>query len=446
MTARWRWLVLACCFAVPVVAQAQTDDLAPKPWRFSGFSTLALTHNNNASAGLIFSQDQVHPARQGWSGHLDSVIGGQVDYRISSATDLVVQGVVRAGMGEPQLRMAFARHRLGGGVSFRVGRFRNPMFFDSDVAEVGYANLMVRPALPVYIVANSVPAVDGADLQWQTQWGDASVVVQGYVGKARYRQQFYDQNGEIGLNKVDPLRGAAASLNWPSLTLRASRTLTRSTIDSDSIRRFYGGVQQLAGGLGQAGAGLALMPGMAAAGAALQAQGAQIAGLDGLYNSQPSYTSVGFDGTANRWRFAGEWIELDTGSAMLGRFKGFQLTAGYSWGAWTPFVSTAALLRKTPLFDSSRLNVNTAGAAPALDGAATALRNGLDQSSQTTDISSRSISVGARWDFRDNMALKFQFDRIRTPGARANGPFAVPNPGAYVNGAHVFTISLDTVF
>jgi hypothetical protein len=117
-------------------------------------------------------------------------------------------------------------------------------------------------------------------------------------------------------------------------------------------------------------------------------------------------------------------------------------------GAWTPYAGRSGLYRKTALFDSSLLSVDLPPVLPGaaqINGYAAQLRAGLDQSSQTSDISSHSSTLGVRWEAAERMAVKFQWDRIRSPSPNANGPFAV-RMRPFDNGVSVFSISIDAVF
>jgi hypothetical protein len=186
-----------CCLLLATCAMsaafAGEAEVAPSPVKLSGFATLGLTHNDNSEAGVIFSSSQKRPATQGVSGNLDSVLGLQMDWQLLPTTSVVVQGVARAGEDfEPKLRLAYVRQQLGADAAVRLGRMRSPLFFDSDVAEIGYAYLMSRAPIPVYGSMNNVSHLDGGDVQWRQSLGNIAFLLQGYYGSDRYKHRFYN--------------------------------------------------------------------------------------------------------------------------------------------------------------------------------------------------------------------------------------------------------------
>jgi hypothetical protein len=209
---------------------------------------------------------------------------------------------------------------------------------------------------------------------------------------------------------------------------------------SGQIDLLNGGLAQISGGL----AAMAMNPFLPpATAAALGAEANAIAGFRNPYDNKPIYTSVGFDANLAPWRLQGEWIGFDSQSPMVGKYHGYHLTAGYSMGDLTPYVSFARQDRKTAAIDTSAF-VET-GMDLDLDRAITGMKAGLDQAARFANLTTRSVSVGVRWDFREDMALKAQYDRITTPNATTPGYFAVPAL-PFQNKANLFTVALDVVF
>lgn len=436
----FRWLLGLACILSPALAMADDSSAA---LQVSGFATLAVTHNDNATAGAIVANSQKHPAGSGVSGNLDSVLGVQLDWQALRDTSVVLQGVARAGNDmTPELRMGYLRQELGGGLSVRAGRIRSPLYLDSDVAEIGYAYLMSRPPIPLYGIVNNVSSIDGADLQWRHTFGDAAFTLQGYYGRSGYKHRFYNLNPVAAADaELRDIRGLALNLALPSLRVRVSRTWVGSyTLRSDQVSQLNAGLGQLSAGLRAMAANPALP---AATAAALNSEAGQIQGFGNPFDNRPIYTSIGFDGNAGNWRILGEWARMDSRSAMVGQYQGWQLTAGYPLGEFTPYASLAHQKRLSPPLDTRALAAT--GLDPALDGAIAQMKNGLDQAAGFADLSTRSISLGVRYDFRENMALKVQYDRLQTPSTSTPGYFAVPAL-PMGNRVNLFTVSLDMVF
>ena len=389
--------------------------------RLSGFATLAVTHNDSSEAGAITSFSQTRPVGKGWSPNLDSVLGLQLDWQPLQGTSFMLQGVARAGEDlRPQLRAAYLRQQLGDRLALRVGRFRSPLYFDSDIAEIGYANLMARPALPLYGMVNSVASLDGADLQWQFNLNEASLRAQLFSGGYDYQHRF---NNLQPVQSADArLRGAvgfALNLQTRDAVLRLSRTeMDRFEMRSAQVEQFNGALTQL----NQALLGMAAqMPGPA--GAALQARAQSLEGLRNPFDNRPIYTSLGLDLNWQRWRLMGELAQMDSRAALVGRYRGYSLTLARSFDELTPYVNLASQRRSGSGMDTSALAPT--GLDPRLDGGMAQLGAGYAQAQRFADLSMRSASLGLRWDWREHLALKLQYDRVSTPDSMTPGSLAV---------------------
>ncbi|MDT8999763.1 hypothetical protein RQP53_10835 [Paucibacter sp. APW11] len=413
------------------------------PLRLSGFATLGLTHNDNADAGAISSFSQLRPVRQGWSANLDSVLGLQLEWQPLASSSVLLQAVSRAGEdGRPQLRAAYLRQQLGQGLALRLGRLRSPLYFDSDIAEIGYANLAVRPALPLYSVVNSVASLDGGDLQWRHNIGDASLLLQAFAGGYAYQHRFNNlQPVQSADARLSGMRGFSVAWNRPELSLRFARTeIDRYTMRSAHVEQLNGGLAQLGGALQQLAANPQLPPQLQAA---LQAQATALPGLANPFDNRPIYTSLGLDANLERWRLMGELTHMNSRAALVGRYRGASVTLARSFDDFTPYLSYARLQRYGEQLDLAALSPS--GLDPRLDGGIAQLRGGFEQAQRFADLSTRSISVGLRWDWRENMALKAQFDRINTPSATTPGSLAVGQL-PFNNKVQLFSLTLDLVF
>jgi len=424
------------------VPEAAPVEKAPSNFHLSGFATLGATYSDNRDVGVITAYSDAHPSRHGLSADLDSVLGLQAVWRPFGGPSITAQGVARPdgdGM-RVDLRMAYVRQELGRNVAVRLGRIRSPLYFDSDVAEVGYAYLTARPPIPLYSIVNSVGALDGGDVQLRHAWGDTAVLVQGYYGDSRYDHQFYNQ-GTAARARLTGVHGASVSLILPWVTLRASRTwVHRYTMWGANIDQLNAGLGQLAGGLTLA-ASNPFLPAQVAAALKGKAQG--ITALANPFDNRPIYTSIGFDASYRALRLLGEWTQLDSQSAMIGKYEGWQGTIGYSIGTVTPYMTYARNHRTDGPLDTSALGPT--GLDPALDAGLGQMQGAFTLARTYADLSMRSLSLGARWDLRANMALKVQYDRLTTPATSVPGMFAVARL-PIDRSANLATLALNLVF
>ena len=73
------------------------------------------------------------------------------------------------------------------------------------------------------------------------------------------------------------------------------------------------------------------------------------------------------------------------------------------------------------------------------------MRTALDETARFANLSSRSIGVGVRWEARADMAVKLQYERLRTPSGNHPGVFAVPALPIEPT-TNLFSMTLDFVF
>ena len=435
--------VLAGTVTSTVCAQTADDNASGFGLRWSGFATLGLTHHANDNAGVIASFSQKFPANKGLSGRLDTVGGLQADLRLSEGTSATVQAVMRAGDDfKPQLRMAYVRQNLGADMAVRVGRFRSPLFADSDVTEIGFAYLSMRPPLPIYGVAASLPHIDGADLQWRHSFGQAGVQVQAYAGSRKGKHIFPNTTPPDEADfAVSGIRGLAVSVGLPNVTLRSSYTsFAQTTMRSPLLTQLNSGLAQVSGGLGAIAAN-PFLPGVLSA--SLAAQAKEVQSYIDPYDSRPIYMSLGFDANVDRWRVIGELTTLDSRSQTVGRYAGSQFTLGYAWGTVTPYVTVSRNSRRSGSLDTRGLSPT--GLNPVLDGSIAQLKGAFNQAAQFADLSSRANTVGLRWDVKENLAVKLQFDQIRTPSRNSPGVLAVRQL-PFDNKVNLFGASLNYIY
>ncbi|MCX2863470.1 hypothetical protein OOZ63_16690 [Paucibacter sp. PLA-PC-4] len=443
-TAPWR---RRCSLALSGLAlcgpAAASEDTAAGPLRFSGFATLGMAHNDNATAGATTSFSQLKPVQQGWSANMDTVLGLQLEWQPAGGTTLQLQGVARAGEDmRPRLRIAALRQQLGHGLSLNLGRLRSPLFFDSSIAEIGYANLTVRPAPAIYGVVNSVASLDGADLHWRLNLGDASLLAQLFGGRYDYTHRFNNFSPALSADaSLRGLLGFSLSANLQDLTLRVSHTeIDRYVLRSEQVSQINNGLSQLSGALGQLALNPQLPPPMLAA---LQAKARGLDALRNPFDNHPVYTSIGLDGNWRHWRLLTELTWMDPHNDLVGSGRGYSLTLARSFGDFTPYLSLARQQRSAARLNTTALAPT--GLDPQLDGALNQLKQGFDRAQRFADIRSRSLSLGLRWDWRENMAIKTQLDLVRTPDAGTPGPLAVPAL-PFDNTLRLFSITLDLVF
>lgn len=415
------------------------EESTAKALKLSGFGTLGLSHHHNHDVGVISSFSQKSPAYSGVSANLDTVLGLQLNWQAADATSFALQAVGRAGESmTPQVRMAYVRQQFGPDLSVRVGRYRSPLYFDSDVTEIGYANLTARKPIPVYWISNSVAAVDGADVQWRKTTDNTAWLFHGYAGRSHVKHRFPLVTGDSTLSNI---KGVAVTYMLANVSLRASRTwVGKYAMQASQLDQMNAGLQQAAAGL----SALSMSPMLPDA---LRANMASRASAAASYinplDNQPIYTSLGFNANWGQWSLLGGWVGFHSQSEMIGKYDTYYITVGRSIGDFTPYIELARQRRSSALFNTSALGPT--GLSSQLDAGLVQIQGSLSEMSRFADFSTRSASVGVRWDVRENMALKLQYDRFKTPSPYNAAGFATSTLPIN-NRVHLVSAVLDFIF
>lgn len=264
------------------------------------------------------------------------------------------------------------------------------MFRETEYFHIGYAQLAVRPALPVYSKLSAISHLDGGDVRWQFEGGDWVYALQLFGGNASYTHQTYLSGYEPLRAKVDQLHGAVVKAMSGNFTFRASHTQVGTTrYESREIRAVNDAISAAASGLRAAG------------------QAAQADLLEAYRNPLDSrnlhYSSLGIDWQPGDWQLIGEMTLLNPNSRMIGVSKAWQMTVGRSFGNITPYVLFSRQDTKTPALTEA------AFAAPGLGG----LRDELAAVIKRGDLTMRSLGVGVRYELKSELAVKLQVEKLR---------------------------------
>lgn len=437
------WIIFSLLIDSNTVWALDSDILDASSIRLTGFTTIGLTYHDNHDAGVITSFSQRNPADNGFSTNLDSVLGLQLDWNLLQDTSLTLQGLSRTGNNlQPEMRMGYLQQQLGSDFSARIGRFRIPVFLDSDAVDIGYAYTMVRQPTSLYHIANSVGFVDGGDVQWNPFFGNTGLSVQAYYGQNKYKHRSYAAS-PVAVGEGDPhgISGLVVKTMLPNVTLYGGYSQSGDlTFRSGGIDRFNTAITTLSANL----IALSHSPVLSdAQKTAIRQQADRISALHNPYDAQNKYISFGIDTSLDAWRLLGEWIFFNPGTHMVGKHEGFHLMAAYSVGNFTPYISLARLYLTGERFDSSIFAPT--GLNAVLDAGLAQIANATGWANGEAGFASSTFSLGVRWDFRKNMALKAQYDRIETPNSMTIGSLAVYNV-PFDNELHLFSIALDIVF
>jgi hypothetical protein len=294
----------------------------------------------------------------------------------------------------PRIEWAFAKYSLLDNLEIRAGRIRPAVYALSDFLDVNFTNPWVRPPIEQYSTF-SITHLDGADVLWHVQTGPISWLVQPYFGSnsAETPANAKLDADAVGLNLV----GEISDFSFRAGYLEAEAELYSSTLQGTIL------------------AGLGKLCQFGDVGACQQAVALHLDSID------YKFLSLGSSWDNGSYFVAAEWSHAITNTTLVPNSVSWYLSAGVHLDKWTPYISYAD-------FDSQSPSVYNGGIIPNTNLIVTSLLQGNTQSQHT-------IAIGVRYDLRDNVAIKAQWDRVAT---QCKAPSAGTCDGLFINKTPVF--------
>ena len=405
--------------AALALAFVATGALAQTPtWSFSGYGTLGVVRSDNDRADYLV--DAFKPSGPGftreWNPEVDSRIAGQVTAGFTPTITGVVQVIVQQRHDEswePTVEWANVKWQVTEDFSVRVGRVVLGTFMVTDSRRVGYANTWVRPPVEVYSLV-PVTNNDGVDASYRLPLADSSVTFQ--VTTGRSDSKFPNASGfDAGKAEARKLVALAATYERGPLTARVNYGEGKLTIAAfepafEAFRAF--------GPLGEA-----------------------IAARYAVKDRKVDFLGVGASYDPGPWFAMAEWSHFNTHS-IVGERKAWYVSGGMRFGRWTPYATYASL---ETVSNRSDPGLPVAALPPQVQPVAAQLNAALNAQLALGPMQ-ETVSVGVRWDFARNAALKLQYDRVDL-GAGSVGTFGRVQPGFEPGGrVGIFSAAVDFVF
>ncbi len=404
----------ACLIAVlafPTIAAAQDEEAGYSAISLRGFGTAGFARSTNGQAEVARDLLQPRGISNYWSGRIDSNLGVQANYLASEKIEAVVQAVSRysyKGNFSPELTEALLRYDPNPYLSLRGGRVGTDFFMHGDSRLIGYSQLVARPNIDYYS-SLAISYLDGADAQVTVPVGEGLLRGKGYYGFLAEKLSF-----------------AGDELN-----LRGSRAIGAYLDYQEGAWQWRGGLGRISfkhsmpapvGELQSALIGSGVSSALAAASdLELQGTDASYYSLGAVYDRGPLLVQL----MLSRLSYESEVVQ-DQDSGMF--------LAGYRIGEVKPFVGYSRVKSSAPHVSSGLPNTGT-GARINADLASVLAESHADQ---------HTYSIGLRWDFRRDMAFKFQADAIR---GKRDSIYTFRRETARWDGkTNVFTVTLDFVF
>ncbi|GAB4088413.1 hypothetical protein GCM10028785_10820 [Hydrogenophaga soli] len=415
------WLLGLSC----AVASAQTDDAPPRV-RLNGFATVGVVEGSSNFDG-IFVRDVAQVAdRAGLQTKPDSRLGLQANVNVNSELELVGQVVARprspGAKRTDAVEWAFVSYRPTNDINIRAGRTGVDLFLMSDHRNVGYAYLTARPPVDFYGVL-SLTSLDGVDITKSWQTDDALWKLKGFTGNTAY-----DINRNRG--QVRHMTGVVLSRETEGLTLRG--TYARAKLNLTS----FTDVEMARQGLES----LSRIPIPTVA-----ARAAQLATELDFRNIPGVYSSLGLSYDRDNWVATAELMRVSAASSVTSG-SGAYVVLGRRLGNVTPYVGfSRSRLGKGIAADpqwGQALAPLTGLLGPSVVQQAALLGTAAADAINNARVDQHTQTLGVRWDFSPQGALKFQHDLVHVAN-KGNGMWRGQNTGGR---ARVTSVVLELLF
>ncbi|MES1945103.1 hypothetical protein PC39_13337 [Salinisphaera sp. PC39] len=377
-------------------------------FQLGGFGTLGLTYNDSDDFAFVRDSFQPDGIKNEVSTKTDSTLGIQARYRFTPHLDAVVQLLSRHdadGSFPPEVNWAYLKYTPTPDWDLRAGRLSWDVYMLSDSRYVGYSFLWVRPPIE-YFGVQQLSHIDGFDVTWTRPLDSGLFWIKAYGGFADEELPIEDaQDYDLGGSYVV---GAHANYQFGDWWLRLG--FAREALDeaADDLQPLF---ERMATAGGETGAELA--DDMRLAGADVDHF---VVGL--LYSRGPLRLQFMFD-------------HSDSDTLLFTDFYTGYATVSYRVGDWTPFLSFAAI-------ESDRIDRESGFPSGSPDDAA------IQAFLRDVRYDQHTTSLGVRRDITENVALKFQVDRL---WAKSPAVTMMRDPAPDWDGrGTVVTATLDFVF
>ncbi len=406
---------------------AMADD-----FQISGFGTLGATYFSRGDADFTGGAGmQSGVGRSGRLGLGPETRGGlQLRYAPTNRLTFTVQALSKLTPRDdwrPSIEWANVKYQFNDTYAVRLGRIGHPFFMMSDYVNARYAQTALRPAQEVYGQSASFSHSDVVELLANWDVSDGMLSFQGGFGQAKAAtvpsMPAVRDHDEAEVKKI-----AYINLNYETgpWTLRAGYTHGNLTFVPLIAQRE----------LFDAMTNLSMLTGSPVP--------QQIRERFETKDQSTGFFGIGANYDDGTWVGNAEYVQVSVGKGYNSS-RGWTLLAGRRIGQFTPYVrysesdtidrimSDGVADQLTPLIGPQRAYVAQATIQAVLDATAT-----KDQ---------RTFSVGTRWDFRKNMALKAQYDYVMPQYPSKSGYLVNVAPNYPQQGkGHAVAVALDFIF
>jgi len=393
-----------CVFLLLLVSNLA---LASPEVRVSGFGTIGLVMTDSENFGYRADFSKTGGVFKNDFDIAESTnLGIQFDVIVTDEIDIVIQAVYRDQKDlnfNTALNLGFIRYAPSATWSFRIGRTANDLFLLTEYRDIGYAYAWAHVPSEIYgIIPHRY--LDGIDVTYSIPLGDVMFSAKLLYGQNEFAVSAFGSPNAPS-SHFDNIFGLALdfqSINWDIAINR-----TELKFDEKAIKPLVAAVQQFD----------SLVPNFSA----IWPNAVAFINAADLDNRRGSYTSI-----SGQYRFAkvtlmSELAKITTETLSIQGVESGYLSGIYHANAHNFFASVAFTQSQAISLENSGIDLLALAQVPGGLEVYTQSKILLDyyQNNQKT------VSIGWRWDFAENMSFKLQVDHTRI--GKGGSTFWQPN-------------------
>ena len=379
--------VIACCSASLQAQEVRQDQ---SPLRINGFGTLGVT-SSQAPDGWLFRRDAAqYPSDHVTTLETDSRFGLQAHYEVNPQLELASQVVLKRRLpgSKPfeSVEWLYAAFKPTDAVMVRVGRTNPDLFLLSDYRNVGVAYPWVRPSTDLY-AALPLYTMDGADVSYAWQQQDARWRLKTFLGSGDTRATSATSREQV-IFQLRSAGGAILTREQDGMLMRA--TLGGARMKAESAASAYAARDRLRS--------LQSHPDPTVA-----QQARELEKNWGLETDTALFAELGISYDRDDWIWSAEYALVRISSGTRSAQSAY-VSLGRRIGDFTVYGMLGRSLSKLPVQNTP----DWTGISSDAQTLATQLTYGINGSRARQST----LSLGTRWDFHPQMALKVQLDHF----------------------------------
>lgn len=339
----------------------------------------------------------------------DSIVGIQMTFKVNEKLDAVTQLIAEAKDGyNLEAEWAYLSYQVNDNWKVRAGRLRVPFYAASEYLDVGYAYPWARPPLEVY---STIPfkSYNGIDTFYNFNVSGFDITLQAMHGI----ENFTNPTGDFDTI----MTGAYLNVNYDDFSFRIGRThaTINGAFESDITGSLPGPI----------------LEDFYTIAAEYPEETATLFNIFALSSFDVDYSNIGLNYDNGRLVVLTEATDLAYSDAELTRIYGGYVTAGYRFNQWLPYV-TVARTYTTEEADYTKVF------GPLLASSMESI--GFSSMEQTT------YSTGLRWDVKQGVSIKAQWDHVTDLAGTAGLQTASEAGTLPDNGINIYSLVIDAVF